>query len=101
MLERCLLELRSVKEKWMVNMPPSVMLGNQGVNTVEFRVLRDGTIPKEFIKMVFRSGKNDLDIASLQAIRQASPISHLPEKFSQPFILLRFMFYYNSHAPKS
>jgi outer membrane biosynthesis protein TonB len=91
---------RSVKEKWLSNMPPSVQLGNQGVNSIVFRVLRDGSIPKEFVKMAYRSGKDDFDAASLQSVREAGPVSHLPEKFSQPFILLRFTFYYNISPPK-
>ena len=51
--------------------------------------------------MVSRSEKKDFDAASLRAIREAAPFEHLPEKFSQPFIVLRFHFYYNLPLPKS
>jgi|SRR5215469_1162695 len=90
----------SVQHAWFVNMPPSVSLGNQGTNTVEFHVLRDGTISKDSVKMVIASGKSDLDAASLKAIRGADPVSHLPEKFSQSFIVLRLTFHYNISTPK-
>jgi TonB family protein len=85
----------SVKKRWFANMPPSVEKGQQGSNTVEFRVLRDGNVPKDYSRIVIRSEKSDFDAASLQAIREAAPFGHLPEKFSQPFIVLRITFYYN------
>jgi TonB family protein len=85
----------SVSHAWFANMPPAVLLGEEGVNTIEFRILRDGGIPKEFVKITHLSGKDILDAASLRAIREAAPVSHLPEKFTQPFIVMRFNFYYN------
>ncbi|HMD09634.1 MAG TPA: TonB family protein [Candidatus Acidoferrum sp.] len=85
----------SVKKSWFANMPPSVEKGEKGVSQVEFHVLQDGTVPKDSLKMTSSSKKSDLDAASLQAIREAAPFSHLPEKFSQPFIALRFTFSYN------
>lgn len=90
----------SVKKEWFANMPPSVEMGNQGVNTVEFRIQQNGNVPRDFLKMAYRSGKSDLDAASLQAVRGAGPFNPLPEKFSQPFILLRLTFYYNIQPPK-
>jgi TonB family protein len=86
----------SVKNKWHTVLPPSVGAGEQvGKNKVQFRVLQDGTVPEEFLKLVLSSGKRDLDEASLQAVRKAAPFNHLPEKYSAPFITLRFNFYYN------
>jgi TonB family protein len=89
----------SVRDRWRAGMPPSVESGQQGRNTVQFRVQKDGTVPEDFLKLVFSSEKKDLDEASLQAVRKAAPFSHLPEAYSQPFIVLRLTFYYNS-APK-
>lgn len=91
----------SVKGRWFANMPPSVEKGQQGTNTVEFRVLQDGTVPKDSIKMTMRSEKSDFDAASVEGIQEAAPLGHLPEKFSKPFILLRFTFYYNLPVPKN
>jgi len=91
----------SVKKRWFANMPSSVEKGQQGTNTVEFRVLQDGTVPKNSIKMTARSEKSDFDAASIEGIQEASPLNHLPEKFSKPFIVLRFTFYYNLPVPKN
>ena len=91
----------SVKKRWFANMPPSVEKGQQGTNTIEFHVLQDGSVPKDSIKMVVSSEKSDFDAASLQGIQEASPFNHLPEKFSKPFIVLRFMFYYNVPIPRN
>ncbi len=85
----------SVRQNWSAIMPPSVQMGQQGVNSVEFRIMQDGKIPEDFVKLTARSGKEDLDRASLTAIRALAPFDHLPEKFSQPFIALRITFYYN------
>lgn len=89
----------SVRNSWYAIMPPSVEKGEQGVNSVEFHVLQDGTVPKDSVKMTSQSGKSTLDAASLQAVREASPINRLPDKFSQPFIVLRITFYYNRKPP--
>jgi hypothetical protein len=83
----------SVRKNWFANTPPSVEKGQQGTSTFEFRVLRDGSVPKDSIKMVQASDKSDFD--SLQGIREAIPFYQLPEQFSKPYITLRFMFYYN------
>ena len=85
----------SVRQNWSAIMPPSVQTGQQGVNSVEFRIMQDGKIPADFVKLTAHSGKEDLDRASLTAIRALAPFDHLPEKFSQPFIALRITFYYN------
>ena len=85
----------SVKKRWFANMPPSTEKGQQGINKVEFRVLRDGNVPIDSLKMVLSSEKSDFDSASSQAVREAAPFNHLPEKFSKPFIEIRFTFYYN------
>jgi TonB family protein len=91
----------SVKKTWFANMPPSIEKGQQGKNIVEFRVLQDGNVPKDSLKMVLSSEKSDFDTASLQGIREAAPFNHLPEKLSQPFIVLRFTFYYNLPVPRN
>jgi TonB family protein len=91
----------SVKKRWFANMPPSLEKGQQGTNAVEFHVLKDGSVPKDSIKMVVSSEKSDFDAASLQAVQEAAPFNHLPEKFSKPFIVLRFTFYYNVPIPRN
>jgi TonB family protein len=89
----------SVKKHWFANMPPSVEIGQQGANTVEFRILKDGNVPTDSMKII-SSGKSDFDAASLEGIKGAAPFKHLPELFSKPFIVLRFSFYYNLPVPQ-
>src|ERR1700741_3471398 len=53
----------SVRNKWHAGMPPSVKSGQQGRNAVQFRVLRDGKVPEDFLKLAYSSGEKDLDEA--------------------------------------
>lgn len=89
----------AVKKHWFAKMPGSLVKGQQGTNTIEFRILQDGSVPKDSVKMITSSEKSDFDAASLQAIQEAMPFNHLPEKFSKPFIEVRFTFYYNLPGP--
>lgn len=91
----------AVRYRWMLTMPTSVQLGEQGRNVIKFRILPDGTVPTDSPKIEISSQKKDLDQASLRAIQKAAPFKHLPEKFSKPFIELRFSFFYNCKAAKS
>jgi TonB family protein len=79
----------SVRDQWRAAMPPSVKIGRQGITSVRFRVLQDGKVPDDFLKLIHSSGLSELDEASLGAIRKAAPFAHLPKDFSQPFIELR------------
>jgi hypothetical protein len=85
----------ATKKHWVANLPASVAKGNKGINSVEFRILQDGTVPKEFMKVRTASGKTDLDEASLEGIHGAAPFGKLPKDFTGPYIELRFTFYYN------
>jgi outer membrane biosynthesis protein TonB len=67
----------------------------KGKNTVKFRILRDANIQKDSLKMIASSQKSELDTTSLGAVRETAPFGHLPENFSEPFIVLRMTFYYN------
>src|SRR6516164_8272229 len=46
----------SVKKSWFASMPPSVGKGQQGVNAVEFRILQNGNVPNDFLKVTSGSG---------------------------------------------
>jgi TonB C terminal len=87
--------LLSVRQNWYAVIPPSVESGQQGTNTAEFRILQDGKVPMDFLKLTVHSGKEDFDKASLTAIRASTPFSHLPEKFSGPFLVVHITFDYN------
>lgn len=86
----------SINKSWLSNVPESVQKGEQGKNSVTFRVLRDGSVPDDSVKLVSTSGTTELDEASRKAIHAAAPFGHLPEEFSQPFVQLCTVFYYNS-----
>ena len=86
---------RGVKKSWYAHMPASVKEGQQGKNSVEFQIMEDGSIPKDSVKLVSSSGKDDFDSASVRAIREAGPFGRLPEKSSQHPLTLRFSFSYN------
>ncbi len=91
----------STKERWFADMPPSIERGQKGLNSVEFRILQDGSVPKDSIKVVRSSEKSDFDAASMNAVRDASPFKHLPENYSKPFIEVRIIFAYNVPYAKS
>jgi TonB family protein len=91
---------QSVIRKWIAGAPPSVEKGEQGTVFVQFRVLQDGEVPADSLKVVRGSGKKELDDASLNAVHNVAPFDHLPSKFSQPFIEVRIIFNYNVARPK-
>jgi len=91
----------SVRKRWFAKMPAFLAKSHQGKNIVEFRVLQDGSVPKEFLQIALSSEKSDFDAASLQGVRDSAPFNHLPESFSKPYIVLRFTFYYNLPIPQN
>ena len=52
---------KSINQHWLARMPVSVHLGASGQNSVTFRVMTDGSLPKEFLKLESGSGKDLLD----------------------------------------
>ena len=36
----------TTRKRWLANLPPSVKSGERRKNVVQFRILRDGTVPK-------------------------------------------------------
>jgi TonB family protein len=87
--------LASVKQNWYSVMPESVYLGDKGRVTMQFRVMRDGSVPGDEPAMTASSGKDPLDRAAGSAIRASSPFEPLPSAFSGPYIELRIIFLYN------
>ena len=92
---------RSVKREWFSAMAPSIEKGNKGIVTIQFRVEQDGKVPDDFLKVVSNSGEKEFEYAALNTIRNMRPFEHLPSKFSQPFVELRMIFYYNTPPPKA
>ena len=87
--------MSSVKRKWYQGMPDSARRGDKGAVSVQFRVQQDGKLLDSSLKISSSSGKQDLDDASLNAIRSAAPFDHLPRNFPQPFMEMRLFFHYN------
>ncbi len=86
---------QSVKRNWFAVMPASVELGDQGVVSLQFRIMRNGVVPDGEPVKVRPSGKEPLDRAAISSIRTSNPFEPLPPAFSGPYIELRFTYYYN------
>ena len=85
----------TVKQNWFAVMPESVHLGDQGVVSLEFRIMKNGVVPVGEPVRVFGSGKEPLDRAAVSSIRASTPFEPLPPAFKGDFIQLRFTYYYN------
>jgi outer membrane biosynthesis protein TonB len=85
----------TVKRNWFAVMPASVELGDKGVVSLQFRILKNGGVPDGEPVTVFGSGKEPLDRAAISSIRSSNPFEPLPPAFSGPYIELRFTYYYN------
>jgi outer membrane biosynthesis protein TonB len=86
---------QSVKRNWFAVMPESVQLGDKGVVSLQFRILRDGGVPTGEPVTVYGSGKEPLDRAAISSIRASNPFEPLPSAFKGPYIELRFTYFYN------
>jgi outer membrane biosynthesis protein TonB len=91
----------TVKQNWYAVMPASVSLGDQGVVSLQFKIMRDGTISAGDPQRVFGSGKEPLDRAAISSIRASNPFPQLPQQFHGPYIELRFTYYYNLPIPNA
>ena len=89
----------TVKRNWFAVMPASVQLGDQGVVSLQFKIMRDGNVPDGDPQRVFGSGKEPLDRAAISSIRASNPFPQLPTQFKGPYIELRFTYYYNLPIP--
>ena len=85
----------TVKQNWFAVMPGSVELGDKGVVSLQFRIMKNGTVPTGEPVRVFGSGKEPLDRAAISSIRASTPFEPLPSPFKGDFIELRFTYYYN------
>ena len=87
--------LASVKRNWYAVMPESARLGDQGRVVLQFRILRDGAVPRVEPYLMAGSGREPLDRAAIASIRSSSPFGPLPPAFRGAQIELRFIFLYN------
>jgi len=85
----------TVKRNWFAVMPESVRLGDKGVVSLQFRIMKNGGVPDGEPVRVRASGKEPLDRAAISSIRASNPFEPLPPAFSGPYIELRFTYFYN------
>ena len=90
---------QSVKQNWFAVMPESVRLGDKGIVSLQFRIMKNGSVPSGEPVRVFGSGKEPLDRAAISSIRASNPFEPLPPAFGGDFIQLRFTYYYNLQPP--
>jgi outer membrane biosynthesis protein TonB len=91
----------AVRQNWFAVMPASVQLGDQGVVSLQFKIMRDGSVPDGDPQRVYGSGKEPLDRAAISSIRASNPFPTLPAQFKGPYIELRFTYYYNLPIPSN
>ncbi len=87
--------LATVKRNWYAIIPESARLGDKGMVVIQFKIMKDGTVPFPDPALMRTSGKEPLDRAALSSIRASSPFEPLPAAFTLPSIELRFIFLYN------
>jgi len=87
--------LQTIRRNWYAVMPESAQLGDRGRVALQFRIMRDGSVPTGEPVRLLGSGKEPLDRAAVSAIRSSNPFEPLPSAFSGPYIELRFYFLYN------
>lgn len=90
----------TVKQNWFAVMPASVQLGDQGVVSLQFKIMKNGAVPDGDPAQVFSSGKEPLDRAAFSSIRASNPFPPLPTGFKADHIELRFTYYYNLQPPR-
>jgi TonB family protein len=84
-----------VDRNWQAVIPESVMLGEKGMVVLQFRIMRDGSVPQGEPVLLRSSGKEPLDRAAISSIRTSNPFEPLPSAFTGPFIELRAIYLYN------
>jgi TonB family protein len=85
--------LAAVKLNWSAVYPQSARLGLRGLVTLEFAILKNGTVQK----IVFdgQSGAKALDQAAVAAISASDPLPSLPKDFRGDRIVLQMTSMYN------
>jgi hypothetical protein len=91
-LQRVLIKVR---QNWYAVIPESARLGERGIVVLQFRIMRDGTVPPPEPNLMSTSGRDPLDHAAMSSIVASNPFEPLPPAFSGPFIELRFTYLYN------
>ena len=93
---------KSLMARWYRDMPEDVQLGEAGKVIVRFRILQDGSVPTDSLKIETTTSKRKLlGSTSLKAVQKSSPFERLPTQFTGEFIDLRVTFFYNLDPAKN
>jgi TonB family protein len=87
--------LAAVRRNWYALIPESARLGDRGRVIIQFRIMKNGSVPYPEPYLVSSSGKEPLDRAAMAAISASNPFDQLPPAFTGPYIEVRFIFLYN------
>ena len=79
----------AVQKNWYLLIP----LFKQGVLSIEFVIMKNGTV--QGMRLSSPSGDVSLDRAAWGGITNSNPFQALPPEFKGEYIALRFRFYYN------
>jgi TonB family protein len=85
----------TVRRNWIAVYPESAELGERGIVSLQFKVMRDGTVPAGEPIVVRSSGKPALDRAAVSSVRASSPFQNLPSAFSGDYVEFIYTYYYN------
>ena len=85
----------SVDRNWQAVIPESVQLGEKGWVELQFKIMRDGSVPPGYPILIRSSSKEPLDRAAVSSIRASNPFEPLPTAFTGPYIELRAIYLYN------
>ena len=92
---------KSVWHNWLVMMPESAMLGDQGQTTIRFQIDKDSSHPATAATIELSSGKKPLDAAALRAVHDSIKSLYLPHTVAAASIEFRVLFFYHQQPAKS
>src|SRR5262249_38083315 len=82
---------RRIQQNWLQNtIDPNVRAARMAKVTVQFTIMRDGTIKD--VKISQASGNASMDNSGLRAVLQSSPVQGLPTDYSGSYVSVLFDF---------
>lgn len=84
--------LHTVRDNWYKFVPASESM-KKGKLAIEFAIRKDGKLAK--MCLVATSRDAALDRAAWKGIIASNPFPALPNDFTEPYLAMRFRFYYN------
>jgi len=82
---------RRIQQNWLQNtIDPNVRAARMAKATVQFTILRDGTVKD--IKIYQASGNSSMDNSGLRAVMASSPVQGLPSDYSGSYVTVLFDF---------